>query len=80
MVFLELLVRVIVESAFYRVHLFGVVFLVLIVTFLEKVYLSCIIQQEFRNIAFYKVVFCNYMLVLFLDKFGSVYFLYYEGF
>ena len=41
MVFLELLVRVIVKSAFFCVHIIGVVFLVLIVTFLEKFYLSC---------------------------------------
>ena len=41
MVFLELLVRVIVESVFFRVHIIGVVFLVLIITFLEKFYLSC---------------------------------------
>ena len=41
MVFLELLVRVIVESASFRVHIIGVVFLVLIMSFLEKFYLSC---------------------------------------
>ena len=41
MVFLELLVRVILESAFFRVHIIGVVFLVLIMPFLEKFYLSC---------------------------------------
>ena len=38
MVFLELLVRVIRESAFFRVHIIGVVFLVLIMTFLENFY------------------------------------------
>ena len=35
MVFLEQLARVIVESAFFRVHIIGVVFLALIVTFLK---------------------------------------------
>ena len=41
MVFLVLLVRVIVESAFFQVHIIGVMFLVLIMSFLEKFYLSC---------------------------------------
>ena len=41
MVFLELLVRAIVESAFFRVQIIGVVFLVLIVSFLEKFNLLC---------------------------------------
>ena len=36
MVFLELLVLVIVESVFFQVRIIGVVFLVLIMTFLEK--------------------------------------------
>ena len=41
MTFLELLVLVIVESAFFRVHIIGVVFLILKVSFLEKFCLLC---------------------------------------
>ena len=37
-VFLELLVRVIVESEFFLIHIVDVVFLILKVTFLEKFY------------------------------------------
>ena len=41
MVFLELLVLVNVESAFFQVRIIGVVFLVLIVIFIEKFGLLC---------------------------------------
>ena len=41
MVFLELLVLVIVEFVFFQVHINDVVFLVLIMTFLEKFCLLC---------------------------------------
>ena len=41
MVFLELLVLVTVEFVFFQVHIVGVVFLILVVTFLEKVCMLC---------------------------------------
>ena len=40
-VFLEMLVLVIEKSAFFRVHIVGVMFLVLIMTFLEKFFFLC---------------------------------------
>ena len=41
MVFLELLVLVTVEFVFFQVHIVDVVFLVLMMTFLENFYLLC---------------------------------------